>query len=297
MRSPSVALLAALLVAVLPPAGAGDIAQPAAAGKTDESSITKRNLSLIVAEALAVAWYGKQNWWQDGFSGDFQTVREGWFGQDTMSGGADKLGHFYTNYVGTRLLARAFTHFGNGADRALLLGAAVALGSMTAVEVVDGYSQRWRFSREDALMNVLGTAAGILLERSPRLDQLVDLRVHYLPSDVGGDKFDPFGDYSGLTYLVAFKATGMPQLRARPVMRYLEFSIGYGTRNYRESRPDLLGQRRRQVYMGVSLNLAELLGATVYRGPRGAGRRQVAETVFEYVQVPGTAVFAQRRIR
>ena len=209
MRKPTVALHTALLFgAVHPVAVAQDVAQAdsraaPAEPRAEEAAVRRRNVSLILAEAIAVAWYGNQNWWQDGFSGDFHTANEGWFGQNTSSGGADKLGHFFTNYAGTRLLAKAFTHVGNDPDTALLLGAAVTLGTMTAVEVVDGYSRRWRFSREDALMNALGAATGILLERSPALDELVDLRVHYLPSDVGGNKFDPFGDYSGTTYLIA----------------------------------------------------------------------------------------------
>lgn len=302
MQTLTVALLAVLLDVAVQPDAAGRALEsaggPSARGAhVDEAAVSRRNVTLIIAEALAVAWYGKQNWWQEGFSGDFHTVKEGWFGQNTMAGGADKLGHFYTNYAGTRLLARAFRHMGNDADEALLLGTAVTLGSMTAVEVVDGYSKRWRFSREDALMNAAGAAAGVLLERSPRLDALVDLRVHYVPAEVGGDKFDPFGDYSGLTYVVAFKASGMPALRARPLLRYLELSVGYGTRNYSDDRPDLVDKRRRQLYVGISLNLAELLGNTVYRRRPASRTRATVDTVLEYVQVPGTAVFARHRIR
>lgn len=301
MRRPAVALIATLLVVAHATASAQERAsahQPSEPPQRgiDDARLTKRNVSVVLAEALAVAWYGKQNWWQDGFGGDFRVTREGWFGQHTMAGGADKLGHFYTSYVGTRLLAKAFTHIGNDPDAALVLGAAVTFGTMMAVEVADGYSRHWRFSREDAVMNAFGTAAGILLERSPRLDGVVDLRVHYLPSEAGGKQFDPFGDYSGLTYLVAFKASGWPALRKRPVLRYLEFSIGYGTSNYEDRRPDLIGERRRQVYAGVSLNLAELLGATVYRHRPGAASREVAGTLLEYVQVPGSAIFARRRI-
>lgn len=302
MRGP-LATLSALLVAAHSAAGAEDVTRgPARAHATvesqaiDDAAVRRRTVLLIAAEAIALTWYGRQNWWQDGFTGDFRTVREGWFGQGTMAGGADKLGHFYTNYAGTRLLTRAFRYAGNDENTALWLGAAVVLGSMTAVEVADGYARRWRFSREDALMNVVGTAAGVLFERSPWLDDMVDLRVHYVPSDVGGDKFDPFGDYSGTTYVAAFKASGVAALRARPWLRHLEFSLGYGTRNYHDARPDLMTQRRRQVYVGVALNLSELLGQTVYRTRPGARSHQAARTILEYVQVPGTAAFVRNRI-
>jgi hypothetical protein len=250
--------------------------------------------ALILGEAIGVAWYGKRNWWQDGFTGDFRKVNEGWFGQDTYAGGADKLGHFYANYVGARLFTQAFRALGNDPDHALYLGTALMLGTMTAVEVADGYSKRWRFSREDAFVNVLGAGAALLFEKCPDLDELIDLRFQYHRSGIEGGRFDPFGDYSGQTYVLALKASGVPGLREHAWLRYFELAAGYGSRNYSPARPDLVGQRYRQAYIGVSLNLSELLRSADPN--RRLPGRALADTAFEYLQVPGTALFKRHRL-
>jgi hypothetical protein len=262
----------------------------------EDRSRKLKNAALILGEAAAVGWYGKRKWWVDGFRNDFVKVNEGWFGQNTYAGGTDKAGHFFTNYTGARLLTKAFAHLGNDPDQALFLGAALTLGTMTAVEVIDGYAKRWSFSREDAIMNVLGTTAGVLMEKYPRLDDLVDIRFAYSRSTVDGASFDPLGDYSGQTYIMVLKASGFPALREHPLLRYVELAAGYGARNYSPARPDLFDQRKRLVYFGISLNLSELLNRTVFKNsPNGTGRA-FANTALEYVQVPGTAVFRSHQL-
>lgn len=259
-----------------------------------DASLGWKNAALAVGEVTAVAWYGRQNWWQDGFRGHFQRRDEGWFGQNTYAGGADKLGHFYTNYVGGRLLTKAFRAMGNDPDEALVLGTTLAFGTMMAVEVADGYAKGWRFSKEDATMNALGTASALLFESYPGLDDLVDLRFQYHRSGVEDRKFDPIGDYSGQTYVLALKASGIPVLREVPVLKYLELAAGYGVRNYSTTRPDINAQRYRQAYFGVSLNLSELLRSA--DPGRNLPGRAVLDTAFEYLQLPGTAAFKRRRL-
>jgi hypothetical protein len=281
------------------PASTTDVIRDAAREASVQSALPKHNLAatntaLILGEAIGLVWYGKRNWWQEGFQGDFRRVDEGWFGQNTYAGGADKLGHFYTNYVGGRLLTQAFRAIGNDPDNALALGAGVALGTMTLVEVADGYSRRWRFSKQDAIMNVLGAGAAILFETHPGLDELVDLRFQYHRSGIEGGRFDPTGDYSGQTYVLALKASGIPGLRDHAWLRYLELAAGYGVRNYSNARPDLVDQRYRQAYVGISLNLSELL-RSADPGRRLPGR-PVLDTAFEYLQIPGTAVFKRYRL-
>ena len=88
--------------------------------------------------------------------------------------------------------------------------------------------------------------------------------------------FDPFGDYSGQTYLIVAKASGVERFRHHPVMRYLEFAVGYGTRGS-GAPPDVPSDPSRNVYLGISINLSELLGQTAFAGstPRGGMQRAV----------------------
>lgn len=264
----------------------------------DDFLVRQRTLGIMIGNSLALALYGSQNWWQDGFNSRFRTVNEGWFGQQTYSGGADKLGHFYMNYAGTRLFARAFEWSGNDAGQSLRLAAWLTSGTFTAVEVLDGFSKKWRFSKEDVIMNAAGVGAALLLERNPELDRILDLRFLYRPSRENGAGFDPFGDYSGQTYLFVVKACGISALRNHPWLRYVEVAVGYGTRGYSNSAAAGGDSRSRNIYAGVSLNLSELLNGTVFRNSAEERRAQrLVNTALEFVQVPGTAVLAKHRLR
>jgi hypothetical protein len=261
------------------------------------ASVHRRTLLVIGGEALLLGWYGKTNWWQEGNTGEFKIAKEGWFGQDTYAGGADKLGHFFMNYASSRIVADAFMWAGNDNDRAVNLGALTTLGAMTVVEIIDGYSKRWRFSREDAVMNVLGAGAAILMERNPALDRLVDFRLHYKTSASNQYNFDPFGDYSGQTYIVALKASGIPALREHRWLRYVELVAGYGARDFPENRPNIPGDNRtRNVYAGISINLSEVLGQTVFKNLPDSRARKLTTAVLEFAQPPGTAVFRHRTL-
>lgn len=264
----------------------------------DDILVRRRTLGIVIGNSLAVALYGRKNWWQDGINSRFRVVNEGWFGQQTYSGGADKLGHFYMNYASTRLFARAFEWSGNDPGQSLRHAAWLTLGTFTAVEVLDGFSKKWRFSKEDVFMNAAGVGAAVLLERNPGLDRILDLRFLYRPSRDNGAGFDPFGDYSGQTYLFVAKASGISSLRNHPWLRYVEVAVGYGTRGYSNGAGPGSDRQSRNMYAGVSLNLSELLNGTVFRNSAEERRGQrMVDTALEFVQVPGTAVLAKHRLR
>lgn len=258
-----------------------------------------RTQALIWGGVGTVLTYGATVWWKDGSSGGFRTTNEGWFGQDTYAGGADKLGHAYSTYAGTRLLTSAFEWAGNDRDNAIALSAATVFGTLLAVETLDGFSKRYKFSKEDLVMNAVGTGLGVLFEKNKRLDDLFDFRLHYWPS---GDakrlnEVGPIADHSGQTYLLVAKATGMPQLKNHDALRYFELAVGYGSRGYEPNDGAPAPDRRRHVYFGISLNVSEILRNSVFRdSARKTRSQQVTETVLEYVQVPGTALLVDHRL-
>ena len=279
--------LRASLVAVVLAASA-----PIMASGQDEpltaSDVRARTALLLGGGSLAVYAYGKAKWWSDGFTDDFRARKEGWFGRETYAGGSDKLGHAYGTYIGTRGLARALEWAGNDERSALRIAAWSALGAYTAIEVLDGYSRRWTFSREDALANAVGVGAAILLERDPALDRLIDIRLLYTPARDDSRSFAPLSDYSGQTYLLVFKAAGVPELRALPVLRYLEVSAGYGARGFDDG-PEARAGRSRSLYLGISINLAEVLSRTAFRDTAPSDwRRRAANGLLEVWQPPGT---------
>ena len=291
-------------------------AQPTSAqgSAATASSRRFRTAALLSGYAAAVGTYGYFSWWNkdvrrhviaaDGSVSEqtvanrtesFRVSHEGWFGHNTPDGGADKLGHAFTSYVSTRLLASSLEHWG-GQERkdAIWLAGLTAAGVSLAVEVLDGYTRDYGFSATDLTMNLVGVGAGMFLESSSRWDDLIDLRWQYRRSADAkwlGDR-DPIADYSGQTYLLVFKASGIPAFQSNRWLRFLEFQVGYGSRGYSPhpgSFAPVQPRPHRNLYFGIGLNLSELLGATVFGDSRGRARR-VTENVLEYLQVPGTNV-------
>lgn len=272
-------------------APAGNPDHPDSPGTIEQAARGRHTAAILTGTSLALGAYGRSQWWQDGFHGRFTRVNEGWFGQETYSGGADKLGHFYMTYAGSRLLARALSWDGASHGEAIRTAAWYTFGAFAAIEVLDGYSRKWHFSREDMVMNAAGVGVAIAMERYAGLDRLLDLRVLYRPGRDEGRRFDPFGDYSGQTYLIVAKLAGVPALRRPGLLRYVELAAGYGTRGYGTA-----GTRSgtRNVHVGVSLNLSQLLeGAGTGKASR---LRRGADLALEFVQVPGTALLARHAL-
>ncbi|MEJ2685890.1 MAG: DUF2279 domain-containing protein [Gammaproteobacteria bacterium] len=97
--------------------GAAD--EPARGGPAELSrqQVRFRTHALMWGGAAAVGLYGATTWWKAGVDAQFRTADEGWFGQKTYAGGADKLGHLYSAYVGTRLLTLGYQWAGNDRRR------------------------------------------------------------------------------------------------------------------------------------------------------------------------------------
>jgi hypothetical protein len=243
-----------------------------------------------------VAAYGAATWWNSKVS-DFHTIHEGWFGKDTYSGGADKLGHGFSAYLGMRLATWALDWAGNGHDDAMRTASLLSLGTFMAVEMFDGFSEDYGFSVEDAVISIAGIGLGYALERYPALDDVLDFRIRYRRSDDAKrlGEYDPVADYSGQTFFLVAKAAGFPALRSSSWSRYLELAVGYGTRGY-EPNDSTPNDPRRLLFVGISLNLSEILNDTVFRKHRGSREQKWTNGVLEFLQVPGTGAYADHRL-
>lgn len=222
--------------------------------------------------------------WDWGSSKKFRTNPEGWFGADTGSGGSDKLGHAFTSYALTNVLADRLVRQGRSPERAALSAALTTQAIMLYVEVFDGLSNDHGFAREDVVMNLLGTGMAYVRTVNPKLRDTLDFRMEYERSGYKG--FRPFSDYSGQKYLVALKLSGVDAFRNTP-FRFLELQTGYYTRGFSKAeRDDGIG-RSRHGFVGVAVNLNEVFfGRRANQEPelKNAGR-----LFFEHIQIPYTA--------
>lgn len=223
-------LLAALPAVVCGGAPAGPVDPGGVAGFwTREHKAVALNAGIVGAAAA----YGFSTWgWGES---SFATHNEGWFGADTRSGGADKLGHAYTASVATAVGAALYRRWGYAEHDAARLGAFSGLLLTAAIEVGDGFSPEHGFSWEDQVANVAGVGFEYLRLRQPALRHRVQFRWEYYPSEAvrNGEQTDILTDYSGSRWLFAFP------LRAwganASALRWIELQAGYGTRGFASS--------------------------------------------------------------
>jgi hypothetical protein len=150
-----------------------------------------------VAGALFITGWGIANW--DYFQASPSAQNEGWFGEKTKEGGADKLGHFYVNYALSHGLSYLYERWGYPHNQAAVYGAWSSFGLMGLMELGDSFSD-FGFSYEDMLMNAVGSYTGYLMWTRPELMRKIDFRVEFTPEF---DEPDIFTDYENLKYLVA----------------------------------------------------------------------------------------------
>lgn len=231
-------------------------------------------LATNAATAGLISAWGLVSW--DYGEYGFQARSEGWFGEHTKHGGADKLGHFYSGYVLGQGLSGLYRSFGYPRREAAAYGALSSWGLLAYMELGDAFS-RFGLSYEDIVMNTAGASASYALDRYPGLSRILDLRVEYLPKE---PQADVFTDYDSLKFLAAVKLEGIGALPRGP-WDWLEVHVGYYTRNY-----GVVGAAaQRYLYAGIGLNVGRLF--------RRHGYDKTAK-VLQYVQVPYTAIEARR---
>jgi len=246
---------------------------------TNFTKTEKVLLTNVAIGSLIVGWGFSQ--WGYGDE-DFHYDDEGWFAKETSNGGADKLGHFYTNYLITRILTPLYENWGySNKDAALYASLSTVFFSGLLMEVGDGFSEHG-FSKEDLIVDVLGAAAGYLLATQPNLAKKIDFRVEYNPFLDTDNVTDFTTDYERMKHLVAIKAEGFEMFEDN-YMRYVELHIGYYTRNFNHNTMPI-EERERNLYVGIGINLSTLLRPAIGDYAK----------IFNYYQVPYTYIEAKK---
>ncbi|MDT8423827.1 MAG: DUF2279 domain-containing protein [Desulfuromonadales bacterium] len=226
----------------------------------------QKTLLLNVGSTAAVIGWGVLNW--DYFSRAPSRGDEGWFGSETASGGADKLGHAYTSYLLSHSFSSIYRAWGYATAEASRYGCYSALGVTGIMEMGDAFSANYGFSYEDMLMNLVGAGFGFLTETCPALGRKVDFRWEYRP-DLGNLEGDFVTDYEHSKYLLAVKAAGFNALPGW--LKPFEVHFGYYVRSAHSVAQN---GRLRTLYTALGINLTRLL-------------RPYCETrFFDYFQMP-----------
>src|SRR5262249_12959611 len=91
----------------------------------------------------------------DGPNQSYHFAHEGWFGQNTYAGGADKASHFVTYSLVAKEFANLYTVMGFPREQSILMGFGVAAAAGLVTEIGDG-TTKYGFAYEDLVMDILG---------------------------------------------------------------------------------------------------------------------------------------------
>ena len=235
-----------------------------------EARARKRSWWLAGAGLAVAGIYGATVWDQGNSGFDFK--QEGWFGEDTTFGGADKLGHAFTGYAGASIVSALHRDWGLSRKESAWRGAATSMVWMTGIEIGDALSDRFGFSFEDLAADAAGCLAAYFHDTSPWFHRTIDFRWEYWPSERGRAGEDtPTDDYDGSAFLVAVNAGAL--LSRRPTgWDLLDLQVGYQARGYLTEGDE----HERWIFVGLGLNLANLLRRLDLPGAY----------LFEYYQLP-----------
>ena len=247
---------------------------------TETLNLSKSNKVLYTNLALSggVLGYGFLKW--DYGKNSFGFDNEGWFGQNTDDGGADKIGHAYTAYLTSRLAYPVYQKWGYNKKSAAQQAFLTSFIFTNIMEVGDGFSKTYGFSYEDFIANSAGQFLAYALQVNPTLDEKLDFRIVYNPQD--GLNSDPLTDYESAKYLLATKLSGFEKTKNN-ILKYGEIHLGYYARGYGE----LNENNERNIYIGFGINIAKILEDFSFN---------TISNIFNYYQAPYTYIEANKKL-
>jgi len=231
---------------------------------SDTINKPRRN-AIVISEASlgAITLVGlNQLWYADFERSKFQTINDNseWLQMD-------KLGHVFTSYQLGKYGAHLLNWSGVSERDQLLYGATLGFTFLTAVEVLDGYSEEWGFSWGDILANGTGTGLYIGQELLWK-EQRIALKYSFHQTKYAKQRPDKLGetyleqilkDYNGQTYWLSTNLHSF--FKESKIPKWLNIAVGYGAEGMLTGTKDIDSQvltsneRYRQYYLSFDLNL------------------------------------------
>ena len=234
-------------------------------GRVTGTIIVESAIGTAVTIGLNYLWYKK-----------FPHSRFHYFNDNNEWLNVDKVGHATTAYNIAAIQSDVLRWGGVQMGTAALIGTGTALAFMSMIEIMDGHSVKWGFSKGDMLANI----AGCLLYEGQQLlwnQQLISLKYsyhetifpQYYPAELGGNLPQRMlKDYNGQSYWLSFNiASFLPASGGFP--RWLNFAAGYGAegmvgavQNPSEvnGKPVPYFRRYRQFYFSLDADLYRING-------------------------------------
>ncbi|HEY6931488.1 MAG TPA: DUF2279 domain-containing protein [Thermoanaerobaculia bacterium] len=244
--------------------------------------------TLVVAGlAIGYSWGNSQD--EIPFHGTFHFTSEGFFGQTTYAGGADKAAHLVDYAVAERALQLTYRRIGYTDTQSQWLGFATALAAGLTTEIGDG-TTIFGFSWEDFTMDFLGAFSAMTLARSG-WDDTFGFRYGSVNQDEAPscciDNSNIGRDYSGEIYTADVKIAGLARrMKFNPgPARFLLLSMTYGSNGYNHASPEV---RQRLVGLEIGIHFSEILRSLGVRKEPIWG--ELLYFFFDTIRLPYTAI-------
>jgi len=180
----------------------------------------------------------------------------------------DKTGHFMTSYYLGKLGMEVLDWAGVSKKNQLIYGATYGFAFLTAVEVLDGYSEEWGASTGDVLANAAGTSLLIGQELLWN-EQRIIVKYSFHQTDIAKQRPNTFGknylqqtlkDYNGQTYWLSANIWSFNKRSSFP--KWINIALGYGADEmlYGNSNAGnaMLQNHYRQLYLSLDVDLTKI---------------------------------------
>jgi Predicted periplasmic lipoprotein (DUF2279) len=147
----------------------------------------------------------------------------------------DKIGHLTTAYNIAAVQYDLMRWCGVNNNTSIAVGSLTALGYMSIIEVLDGFSSKWGFSNGDMLANIVGTALFAGQQRgwgeqrfSMKFSYHATIYPGYYPEELGKNWISRIlKDYNGQTYWLSMNLKSFMSSKS-DFPNWLNMSAGYG---------------------------------------------------------------------
>lgn len=237
--------------------------------KPSDSLNVKRRNAVVVTEAIAVsgALIGlNELWYKDYPHSKFHFINDNnqWLQMD-------KLGHMYSAYHIGSAGANLLQWSGASRKQQLIYGSTLGFAFLTAVEVLDGFSQKWGASTGDVIANATGTGLFVAQELAWKEQRIVPKFSFHQTSyaqvrpELLGKSFNEqiLKDYNGQTYWLSVNVHSF--FKQSKIPKWFNLAVGYGADGMltgdNEKPTDLIipeTQRSRQFYLSFDADLTKI---------------------------------------
>lgn len=234
--------------------------------KPSDTLHKQRRNAVVISQAsiVSVTLIGlNQLWYADFERSNFRTINDNseWLQMD-------KFGHVFSSYQLGRLGAESFNWAGISEKDQLIYGATLGLTFLTAVEVLDGFSQEWGFSWGDMASNAAGTGLYVGQQLLWK-EQRISLKYSFSQTNFAQQNLDQLGngfaeeflkDYNGQTYWLSFNLNSF--LKTDYIPNWLNLAFGYGANGMLTGTSDNLAfpnqNRYRQYFLSFDIDLTRI---------------------------------------